>query len=110
MEILQTALYHALIGMGITFSLLILLIICISLFRFIPHIQSLFSKGEQKEKTDVKAETAEPVESDTSVDMTDDLELVAVITAAVAAVMGTTDTNGFVVRSIRRKSANHWKR
>jgi hypothetical protein len=41
---------------------------------------------------------------------TDDLELVAVITAAVAAAMGTTSTDGFVVRSIKRTGASHWKR
>ena len=40
----------------------------------------------------------------------DDLELVAVITAAVAAAMGTTSTDGFVVRSIKRKSNQKWKK
>ena len=41
-------------------------------------------------------------------ELADDLELVAVITAAIAASQGTS-VDGLVVRSIRRKS-NKWKR
>ena len=41
-------------------------------------------------------------------DAMDDLELVAVITAAIAASMGTS-TDGFVVRSIRRAGKSRWK-
>ena len=37
----------------------------------------------------------------------DDLELVAVITAAIAAQRGT-GSDGFVVRSIRRRPSNLW--
>ena len=42
-----------------------------------------------------------------AVDETDDLELIAVITAAIAAQEGTS-TDGFVVRSIRRRPSNKW--
>ena len=66
-------------------------------------IPALFKgKGAKKDKTEegidkaveqiVKNETAE----------SSDAELVAVIAAAVAAYEGTTDTSGFVVRSIRK--------
>ena len=41
--------------------------------------------------------------------VTDDEELVAVIAAAIAAAEGTT-TDGFVVRSIRRRPSNKWNR
>lgn len=41
------------------------------------------------------------------VDETDDLELVAVITAAIAASEGTS-TDDFVVRSIKRRTSNKW--
>jgi hypothetical protein len=37
----------------------------------------------------------------------DDTELVAVIAAAIAAAEGTT-TDGFVVRSIKRRKSNKW--
>ena len=39
----------------------------------------------------------------------DDLQLIAVITAAIAAAEGTS-TDGFVVRSIKRRSNNKWKK
>ena len=41
---------------------------------------------------------------ETAVDETDDLELVAVIAAAIAASEGAVTTDGFVVRSIIRRS------
>lgn len=53
----------------------------------------------------MKAETVPVVEE--TVEETDDLELIAVISAAIAAAEGTS-TDGFVVRSIRRRSANRW--
>ena len=40
-------------------------------------------------------------------ELSDDLELVAVITAAIAASAGTS-TDGFVVRSIRRSNNSRW--
>ena len=42
-------------------------------------------------------------------ELVDDLELVAVITAAIAASMNTS-TDGLVVRSIRRKANAQWRR
>ena len=59
-------------------------------------------KDEQKEET--KAAVSETVEE---VDETDDLELIAVISAAIAAAEETT-TDGFVVRSIKRRPSNKW--
>ena len=44
------------------------------------------------------------VEQEAVVEETDDLELVAVIAAAVAACQGAASTEGFVVRSIRRRA------
>ena len=41
-------------------------------------------------------------------ELSDDLELVAVISAAIAASEGAASTDGFVVRSIRR--ASKWQR
>ena len=38
---------------------------------------------------------------------TDDTELIAVISAAIAAAEGTS-TDGFIVRSIRRRPSNKW--
>ena len=46
----------------------------------------------------------------TEEDVSDDLELVAVIAAAIAASEGAASTDGFVVRSIRRVNKNKWQR
>ena len=43
-------------------------------------------------------------------ELSDDLELVAVIAAAIAASEGAASTDGFVVRSIKRASTNKWQR
>ena len=42
-------------------------------------------------------------------ELVDDLELVAVISAAIAAYTGTS-SDGFVVRSIKRSTTNKWKK
>ena len=42
-------------------------------------------------------------------ELADDLELVAVIAAAIAAYTGTS-TDDFVVRSIKRSTTNKWKK
>ena len=66
--------------------------------------------GRRVQATETPAPAAAPapvVEEVVTVDETDDLELIAVITAAIAAQEGTS-TDGFVVRSIRRRPSNKW--
>lgn len=105
-EILQKAGLNTLLGMGTVFAVLIFIAFIISLFKYIPAIQAAFSKKSKKEEVVVTENVAE-VPAETSVDVTDDLELVAVIAAAIAAYEGTT-TDGFVVRSIKRRKSNKW--
>ena len=76
----------------------------ISLFKYIPAIQNAFGKKKDEQKEETKAAVSETVEE---VDETDDLELIAVISAAIAAAEETT-TDGFVVRSIKRRPSNKW--
>lgn len=102
---------NTLIGMGTVFFMLIVIAILIGQLgpftRFIEKVSAGIKKffASFKNKSDkteegidkaveqiVKNETAENA----------DAELVAVIAAAVAAYEGTTDTSGFVVRSIRK--------
>ena len=93
--------------------MLILISFIISLFKYISVIQNkLENRKANKDSLANSAvfsqiEEKEDVE-EVYVDATDDLELVAVITAAIAASMGTS-TDGFVVRSIRRASRSKWK-
>ncbi len=97
-EILEKAGMNTLLGMGTVFAVLIFISIVISLFRFI-------SSADASKKKAPQAAPAPAVEE--IVEETDDLELIAVISAAIAAAEGTS-TDGFVVRSIRRRPANMW--
>lgn len=118
---------NTLLGMGTTFVVLILISLIISCFRIFPYFEKKFAaKSEanaqkKQAKADKKAAkkaakqskvavTAE-VKKDSNIEdlsqtveeaKTDDLELIAVISAAIAASTGTT-TDGFVVRSVKRR-------
>lgn len=102
-EILQKAGLNTLLGMGTVFAVLIFLAFLISLMKYIPVMMEKFAK---KEKASVQTAPA-PVAAAEEVECVDDLELVAVIAAAIAAHTGTS-TDGFVVRSIRRRPSNNW--
>ena len=104
MNVFEQALLNTLMGMGTVFAVLIFISFLISLFKYIPAIQNAFSKKKDEKKEETKAAVSEAVEE---VDETDDLELIAVISAAIAAAEETT-TDGFVVRSIKRRPSNKW--
>ena len=111
-EILTKAGLNTLLGMGTVFAVLIFLAFLISLMKYIPVILDKLTKKPApvveapKAAPVVEAPKAAPVVEEV-VDETDDLELVAVIMAAIAAQEGTS-TDGFVVRSIKRRPSNHW--
>ena len=96
-EKMEKAALNTLMGMGTVFVVLILISLIISCFRFIGNLENL---GKKKE-TPVVTSAPEPVVVEET-PLTDDLELVAVITAAIAASEGTS-TDSFVVRSIHRR-------
>ena len=109
-ELMERAALNTLIGMGTVFVVLILISLIISCFSFIPKIQEKLAnrKAEKpvvEEPTAVDKALARIVEQEAiAADLTDDLELVAVIAAAIAASEGAASTDGFVVRSIRRRA------
>lgn len=97
---------NTLLGMGTVFVVLILISLIISCFNFIPKIQNAFSKEKKAAAKDIKAEAvdntiAQIIEKE---ELSDDLELVAVIAATIAASEGAASTDGYVVRSIRRRA------
>lgn len=98
-EIMEKAALNTLLGMGTVFVVLILISLIISLFGLIPKLQT--KKKEEKAETSVKTDpvVSQIVEKE---ELSDDLELVAVISAAIAAYEGSGSTDGFVVRSIRK--------
>ncbi len=100
-EKMSTALMNTLMGMLVVFCVLIIICLLICCFNIFPYLE--------KKKAEKKAAAAAP-EKDAVVtqieareeQQTDDGELIAVIAAAIAAAEGTS-TDGFVVRSIRRR-------
>ena len=93
-ETMKKAGLNTVMGIGIVFVMLVLMSLLISCFKFI-------SKAEKSNKETDDA----PVSGDTNIvssGASDDLELVAVITAAIAASSGQA-TDSFVVRSIKRR-------
>ena len=101
-ELMAKAAMNTLLGMGTVFVVLILISLIISCFTFIPKIQASFTKKSQQPQQPVAAPAPAAVAA-VEEEETDDLELVAVIAAAIAASQGAASTDGFVVRSIRKR-------
>lgn len=107
-EILSKSGLNTVLGMGTVFVVLIFISIIIWLLKFIPVIEQKLRR-KKTEPAAVKAdreETGQAVSEENV--LSDDTELIAVISAAIAAAEGTS-TDGFVVRSIRRRPSNKWK-
>lgn len=95
-EKMEKAALNTLMGMGTVFCVLILISLIIYCFKFISLI------GAPKKKETEPEAPAAPAAETVNEEPADDLELVAVISAAIAASEGTT-TDSFVVRSIHRR-------
>lgn len=108
-EILEKAGLNTILGMGTVFVVLIFISFIISLFKFIPAIEKKFSKKSEPVK--VAAAPAAPSAATQAAPVLqaadNDGELAAVIAAAIAAAEGTS-TDGFIVRSIKRRKSNKW--
>lgn len=106
-EILKKAGLNTLLGMGTVFVVLIFMSFVISLLKYIPA----FVDGTSRKKKSASEASAEAVpeapEATAAEEELDDTELIAVIAAAIAAAEGTS-TDGFVVRSIKRRKSNKW--
>lgn len=134
-EKLEKAALNTLMGMGTVFLVLIFISLIIASLKNVNKIEArIKEKREEAEKAAAPAPTPVPVPAQAPAlapaqaapapvpvpapveeelpaeeeESVDDLELVAVITAAIAAASGT-PVEGLVVRSIRRKSSN-WKK
>lgn len=99
-EKLKNAGLNTLIGMGTVFAVLILLCLIISCFGVIPKIEA---KLKNKNSAVAEQPIAQIIEKE---ELSDDLELVAVITAAIASyeqASAIASSDSFVVRSIKRR-------
>ena len=90
---------NTLMGMGTVFVVLIFIAFLISRFKYISQLENWFRNRKTKNE--------QAVTDEEEIDETDDLALVAVITAALAASLETSPDK-LIVRSIRRKSTNRW--
>lgn len=105
-ELMARAALNTLIGMGTVFVVLILISLIISCFGFIPVIQAKFTK---KAEAPAVAPVVQATVVEEEEELADDMELVAVIAAAIAAYEGTS-ADGFQVRSIKRANTKKWQR
>lgn len=110
-EKLSKAGMNTLMGMGTVFMVLIFISLIISCFKFINVFENkMKAKAAAAAPAPAPAPAAVPVPAaEAEEELVDDLELVAVITAAIAAASNSS-TDGLVVRSIRRAPGAKWKR
>lgn len=106
---MQRAGMNTLMGIGIVFLMLLFLSFVIGLFKYIEKFQNVGKKkaAEEAPKAEEAPEPAIAQSEAADEDFADDLELVAVISAAIAAYENTSG-DSFVVRSI--KKSNKWHR
>lgn len=101
---------NTLLGMGMAFFVLIIISFVISCFPLVLRRQD---KKETKKAEKITTEqaidhTISQIEEQE--EMADDAELVAAVSAAIAAFEGSSYTEGFQVRSIRKVNKGNWKK
>ena len=106
---MQRAGMNTLMGIGIVFLMLLFLRFVIGLFKYIEKFQNVGKKKAAEEAPKAEEAPAPAIAQSEAADedFADDLELVAVISAAIAAYENTSG-DSFVVRSI--KKSNKWHR
>ena len=110
-EKMTKAALNTVIGISVVFVVLVLISLIIWSFKFISMAEQAL-KNRKEKKSDVAAEAVEntiaQIVQKEEEELVDDLELVAVISAAVAAYTGTS-ADGFVVRSIKKSNKKRWQ-
>lgn len=106
---MQRAGMNTLMGIGIVFLMLVFLSFVIGLFKYIEKFQNVGKKKAAEEAPKAEEAPAPAIAQSEAADedFADDLELVAVISAAIVAYENTSG-DSFVVRSI--KKSNKWHR
>ena len=99
-ELMTKAGLNTIMGMGTVFVVLVLIATVIGCFGFVSKVQRAMENKNKKTEQAVDNAVAQIVENEEAQD--DDLELVAVIAAAIASYEGAASADGYVVRSIRK--------
>lgn len=101
-EKMEKAALNTILGMGTVFIILIFISFLISLFKYISVFENkLKSKKNAKPVVNDIVENSEPQNTENHESLVDDLELIAVITAAIAE-FSNADASNLIVRSIKR--------
>ena len=100
-EMMAKAGLNTLMGMGTVFMVLILISLLISSFSLISSFQKKKDKEAQNSVSAADKAIEQIIEKE---ELNDNLELAAVIAAAVAAYEGAASSDGYVVRSIKRRN------
>lgn len=98
-DVLARAGANAVLGIGVVFSVLLIICLIIFCFKIFPIIEGRMNANKAAD-TNVPATRATTVATNDAA--VDDGELIAVIAAAIAASTGQS-TDSFVVRSIKRR-------
>lgn len=119
---LPDALINTVVGIVVVFVALIFISLVISLFKYVSVFEAWLAKrkAEKTQTENASALAAEAAERTMQQiaeieeeDLSSDLELVAVITAAIYAYeqsQGNMVTDGLYVRSIRKNTTSNWKK
>jgi sodium pump decarboxylase gamma subunit len=107
-ERMEKAVFNTLMGMGTVFIVLIFISWLIICFQYIGKLEDKINGKTQEPAPAPLPEVSVP-SAEENEELVDDLELVAVITAAIAASEGSSPS-GLVVRSIRRAPSGKWKK
>lgn len=107
-KLMEQAALNTLMGLGIVFLVLLFLSIVIGQLHWIPDL--IEGKNKAKEAPKAAAPAPAPVSAPAveEEDLSDDLELVAVISAAIAA-SENAPADGFVVRTIKKANRRKWQ-
>lgn len=113
-ELMKNAALNTVIGMGVVFAVLILISCIISAFSLIGKIEAAFKKKENKASSTEKSVDRTIAQIIETEEAGDDTEIIAVISAAIAAYEaengGYVPSDGVVIRSIRKVNRSKWQR
>lgn len=108
-KLMERAALNTVMGLGVVFLALLFLSWLIGKLHIIPDMIEKKAKENEPVAPAAPVTFAAPEVEEEEEDLVDDLELVAVITAAIAA-SENTSSDGFVVRSIKKANKRNWQR
>ncbi len=107
-ETMKKAALNTVMGMGTVIIVLVFLSLLIGLFKYVGKAEKAIADKKNSKKDTAVDNTVEQITTKEEIETTNDEELVAVITAAIAT-SSQTSGDGFVVRSIKRVQNRNWK-